>query len=152
MGRCRIYNDMGHNQCRCEYVDRSQTSGEETFWRSVTYGNSLFVAVATGKVMTRSDGESWTSRTAAANSGWWDVTFGGSLFVAVASATSGTLVMISSDGISWSSQTAAAINEWQAKCDLRRKLVRSREQYWYHQHPRHDKPGWQCMDLKSERQ
>jgi hypothetical protein len=57
-------------------------------WRSVTYGNNLFVAVAdtgTGnRVMTSPDGINWTIRTSAADNNWFSVTYGNGIFVAVA--------------------------------------------------------------------
>lgn len=65
----------------------SRTSADND-WTSVTYGNSLFVAVASSgsgdRVMTSSNGIDWTSRTSAADNDWMSVTYGNSLFVAVA--------------------------------------------------------------------
>ena len=66
----------------------SRTSAADNVWRSVCYGNGLFVAVAdtgTGnRVMTSSDGITWTSRTSAADNAWRSVCYGNGLFVAVA--------------------------------------------------------------------
>ena len=49
----------------------SQTSAADNRWKSVTYGNGLFVAVSDSgtndRVMTSSDGITWTSRTSAAD-------------------------------------------------------------------------------------
>jgi hypothetical protein len=85
-------------------------------WRSVTYGNSVFVAVSMGgtnSVMTSPDGTTWTARTAAASSVWYSVTYGNGLFVAVA--ISGTdLVMTSPDGITWTARAAAEANQWRS--------------------------------------
>ncbi|MGO4819186.1 beta strand repeat-containing protein, partial [Flavobacterium sp. W22_SRS_FP1] len=94
----------------------AQTAAEESAWRSVTYGNGLFVAVAVGGtnlVMTSPDGISWTSQTAAAAYSWSSVTYGNGLFVAVTS--DGTnRVMTSPDGITWTAQTAAQQNQWRS--------------------------------------
>ena len=87
-----------------------RTSAADNPWRSVTYGNGLFVAVAnsgTGnRVMTSPDGITWTSQTSAADNEWYGVTYGNDLFVAVGYTT--CQVMTSPDGITWTSQTSAA--------------------------------------------
>ena len=94
----------------------SQTSAADNYWRSVTYGNGLFVAVSytgTGnRVMTSPDGITWTSRTSAADNQWTSVAYGNGLFVAVAASGSGNRVMTSPDGITWTSRTSAADNGW----------------------------------------
>jgi hypothetical protein len=78
----------------------ARAAAEANGWRSVTYGNSLFVAVAANganRVMTSPDGTTWTARSAAEANLWVDVTYGSDLFVAVAA--SGTnRVMTSPDG------------------------------------------------------
>jgi hypothetical protein len=79
------------------YIWTIRTSAANNDWRSVTYGNGLFVAVAytgTGnRVMTSSDGINWTIRTSAADNYWYSVTYGNGLFVAVASTGTGNRVM-----------------------------------------------------------
>ncbi|MCB9814241.1 hypothetical protein H6784_02370 [Candidatus Nomurabacteria bacterium] len=48
-------------------------------WRSVTYGNGLFVAVSntgTNRVMTSPDGITWTARSATEANTWYSVTYG----------------------------------------------------------------------------
>jgi len=86
------------------YVPSTGTLGSA--WRSVTFGNGVFVAVAsngTNRVMTSTDGITWTARTAAEANLWQAVTFGNGMFVAVAS--NGTnRVMTSTDGITWNAQ------------------------------------------------
>ncbi len=50
----------------------ARDAAEANSWRSVTYGNGLFVAVAengTHRVMTSPDGITWTARDAAEASG-----------------------------------------------------------------------------------
>ena len=80
----------------------ARSSAAKSEWRSVVYGDGLFVAVSTSghgnRVMTSPDGITWTPRTAAANSAWRSVTYGepGGIptFVAVAR-TGDTRVMTS---------------------------------------------------------
>jgi hypothetical protein len=80
--------------------DKCTTAIVANNWRSVTYGNGLFVAVAvsgTGnRVMTSPDGITWTIRTSAADNLWYGVTYGNGLFVAVAASGIRDRVMISS--------------------------------------------------------
>jgi hypothetical protein len=94
----------------------SRTSAVDNNWQSVTYGNGLFVAVASSgignRVMTSSDGITWTSRTSAVDNNWQSVTYGNGLFVAVASSGIGNRVMTSPDGINWTSRTSAVDNDW----------------------------------------
>ncbi|MGB4335287.1 MAG: IPTL-CTERM sorting domain-containing protein [Chromatiaceae bacterium] len=94
----------------------SQTSAADNEWYGVTYGNGLFVAVASSgsgnRVMTSPDGITWTSRASAADNQWRSVTYGNGLFVAVAISGSGDRVMTSPDGINWTSRTSAADNFW----------------------------------------
>jgi hypothetical protein len=94
----------------------ARTSSADNSWRSVTYGNGLFVAVAntgTGnRVMTSPDGINWTSRTSAVDNSWQSVTYGNGLFVAVAASGTGNRVMTSPDGITWTARNSAADNGW----------------------------------------
>jgi hypothetical protein len=96
----------------------SQTSAADNSWNSITYGNGLFVAVASSgvgnRVMTSPDGINWTSRTSATNTLWRSVTYGAGIFVAVASSGVGNRVMTSPDGISWTSRSAVVDNNWNA--------------------------------------
>ncbi|MFT5260426.1 MAG: hypothetical protein ACI810_002177 [Gammaproteobacteria bacterium] len=84
------------------------------FWSSVTYGNGLFVAVATSgdnQVKTSPDGIMWTARTAAEQNNWTSVAYGNGQFVAVAY-DGVKRVMTSTDGISWTASTATEQNFW----------------------------------------
>jgi hypothetical protein len=94
----------------------TRTSAANNAWTSVTYGNGLFVAVASSgtgdRVMTSPDGITWTSRTSAADNDWRGVTYGNGLFVAVAASGTGNRVMTSPDGITWTTRTSAADNNW----------------------------------------
>lgn len=87
-------------------------------WKSIAYGNGLFVAVASGgtgsRVMTSPDGVNWTSQTAVGDEAWWGVTYGNGLFVAVSVGGTGSRVMTSPDGVTWTGRTAANTNGWNA--------------------------------------
>ncbi len=95
----------------------SRTAARSAPWNSMTYGNGLFVAVASSgtsnRVMTSPDGINWTTRTSAGDYLWEAVTYGNGIFVAVGS-SSGTSnqVMTSPDGINWTMRTSAANNSW----------------------------------------
>ena len=80
----------------------SRNSTNDSYAWSVTFGNSLFVAVSYptfidsgGRVMTSPDGITWTSRNAATNNYWSSVTYGNGTFVAVATSGTGNRVMTS---------------------------------------------------------
>ena len=94
----------------------TKTSAADNDWRSVTYGNGLFVAVARSgnfnRVMTSPDGTSWTVRNTPVNNNYESVTYGNGLFVAVAITGTGNRVMTSPDGITWTARTSAADNLW----------------------------------------
>ena len=72
----------------------SRTTEVANDWRSVAYGNGLWVAVSfleedddviadNNQVMTSPDGITWTSRTPAENNQWASVAYGDGLWVAV---------------------------------------------------------------------
>ncbi len=86
-------------------------------WRSVTYGDGLFVAVADSgdnRVMTSPDGINWTpGTTPTPASNWQSVTYADDMFVAVASGGTNR-VMTSFDGITWVPHSAAAASNWQS--------------------------------------
>ncbi|MEI6810961.1 MAG: peptidoglycan-binding protein, partial [Candidatus Nomurabacteria bacterium] len=76
----------------------------------------LFVAVAnsgTGnRVMTSTDGISWTTRTSASNNDWQSVTYGNGMFVAVSNTGTGDRIMSSLDGVIWTSRASLSENTW----------------------------------------
>ncbi len=91
-----------------------RTAAQANQWRSITYGNGLFVAVSsdgTNRVMTSPDGITWTARTAAEANFWYSITYGNGLFVAV-SLDGTNRVMTSPNGIDWSPRAAAEANQW----------------------------------------
>ncbi len=98
----------------------SQTSAANNTWTSVTYGNGLFVAVASAgpgsgnRVMTSPNGIAWTIRTSAVDNFWSSVTYGNGLFVAVAWSGTNNRVMTSPDGITWTHRASAADNGWRS--------------------------------------
>jgi len=92
-------------------------------WNGITYGNSKFVAVASGantKAMYSTNGTTWTAGTSAPNNSWTSVTYGSPVisgtstptFVAVASSGTSTRVMTSLNGIAWTGRTSAADSGW----------------------------------------
>lgn len=85
----------------------SSTSNETNSWQRVVYGNDLFVAVSatgTNRVMTSSNGTSWTGVSADATA-WYDIVYGNNLFVAVGGPNA-TSIMYSSDGSSWTTASS----------------------------------------------
>lgn len=85
------------------------------WWKSVTYGNGLFVVVSlTGsgyQVMNSPDGILWTSQTSAADNQWYSVTYGNGLLPAVSQTGSGNRVMssgqmIATPSLSWDATTS----------------------------------------------
>jgi len=80
----------------------ARSATEANFWSSVTFGNGTFVAVSTSgtnRVMTSTDGISWTARSVPAST-WTSVTYGNGLFVAVAGFGTDR-IMTSPDGVTW---------------------------------------------------
>ncbi|WP_213521931.1 LamG-like jellyroll fold domain-containing protein [Nonlabens sp.] len=102
--------------CNAGSLWTSQTSAADNLWRGVTYGNGLYVAVASSgagnRVMTSPDAITWTTQNSVVANLWRDVTYGNGLFVAVAGSGSGNRVMTSPDGINWTSRTSAADIVW----------------------------------------
>jgi hypothetical protein len=88
----------------------AQTAAAANSWRSVTYGNGLFVAVAsngTNRVMTSPDGINWTAQTVPLRE-WYSVTYGNGLYVA----TGDERVMTSQDGINWTIYSVGLQSIW----------------------------------------
>lgn len=83
-------------------------------WSDIAYGNGVYVAVATGgdgqRVMTSSDGITWTLHTPLAEDlVWKSVVFGVGIFVAV---SIGNDVMTSPDGFTWTRRTPSSRISW----------------------------------------
>jgi outer membrane protein OmpA-like peptidoglycan-associated protein len=88
----------------------ARSATEASFWSSVTFGNGTFVAVSTSgtnRVMTSTDGITWTARSVPA-SPWASVTYGNGLFVAVAGSGN---IMTSPDGVTWTAR-GSSTDSW----------------------------------------
>jgi len=87
-------------------------------WSSVTWGNGIFVAVASAgtgaRVMTSPDGVTWNPGTPFPRKAWQAVTWGNNMFVSVASDGDDTKVMTSSNGLTWNARTPIPDNNWQS--------------------------------------
>ena len=81
-------------------------------WSSVTYGNSKFVAVASGsdKAAYSTDGINWTASTFPSSAGWRSVTYGDGKFVAVANSSNESAY--STDGVNWTESTLPSSTNW----------------------------------------
>ncbi len=103
----------------------ARTAAEANPWRSVAYGNDLWVAVAsngTKQAMTSTNGINWTSQTTGSENNWQSVAYGvvtetgNGLWVAVAPCCGSGRVMTSPDGIVWTERTdgVEANNNWRS--------------------------------------
>jgi len=91
------------------FIWTSRTAASNDTWSAITYGNGLFVAVASsytagGGIMTSPDGITWTLRVGVGGGGFTGVTYGAGTYVATKTGSPGTMV-ISYDGFTWSDQT-----------------------------------------------
>jgi hypothetical protein len=91
------------------FVWTSRTAASNDTWSAITFGNGLFVAVASSYtggngIMTSPDGITWTLRSGVASGGYTGVTFGFGTYVASKTGSPGTMV-VSYDGITWFDQT-----------------------------------------------
>lgn len=96
----------------------TRTSGTTANLRTVTYGNGVFVALASptsgqSQLITSTDGMTWTPRSGVAANDWYDVSFGNGLFVAV-STDGAQRLMTSTDGITWTPRDAASVSPWRS--------------------------------------
>ena len=90
----------------------ARSAAEANSWNGVTFGNGTFVAVSptgTNRVMTSTDGISWTPRSVPASS-WTSVTFGNGMFVAVAGFGTDR-IMTSPDGVTWTTR-GSSTDSW----------------------------------------
>lgn len=98
----------------------SRTSTADYDWRSIAYGQGVFVAVSSGgliasKVMTSTDGVTWTSRAAANSNQYACIAYGNGRFVAISIGGELQNVMYSSDGgVTWTAVTSGYSNAWEA--------------------------------------
>ena len=94
----------------------SHSSAAQNIWKSVAFGNGLFVAVSSSgvgnRVMTSVDGMQWQAQTSAGDNSWQCVTFGDGLFVAVSNTGTGNRIMTSADGVQWVARRSPGNNDW----------------------------------------
>ena len=83
-------------------------------WRSVTYGNGKFVAVAfySTTAAYSEDGITWTASTLPSTAGWQSITYGNGKFVTVA--FDSTKTAYSEDGITWTASTLPSSSKWRS--------------------------------------
>jgi len=95
------------------WVSRSSAAMDSHTWYSVTYGNSLYVAIGTTGAAYSSDGVTWLAGTGFySDSSYQSVTYGNGRFVAV-SGYAGAPAYYSTNGISWTaSATPPAAVAW----------------------------------------
>ena len=92
------------------------SDGPGNGWKDIAYGNGVYVAVAqsgeTERVMTSSDGITWTLRTPIDEVlPWHSIVFGAGLFVAV---SLGNDVITSPDGITWTRRSLSSGLDWRS--------------------------------------
>jgi hypothetical protein len=89
-------------------------AAEANSWRSVAYGNGVWVAVSsdgTNRVMrSTDDGVTWTGVAAAAANTWRSVAYGNGVWVAVSG--DGQVMRSTDDGVTWTGVAAAEANGW----------------------------------------
>ncbi len=86
-------------------------NNSNSVWSGLSYGNGLFVAVAVGgskKIITSTNGMTWTVRVMGVAYGLNSITFGNGLFVAVGNNS----IVTSSDGINWTVGTSSTSDNW----------------------------------------
>jgi len=88
-------------------------------WRSICYGNGVFVAIAkeSNIAATSLDGITWTQRTLPASVQWYSICYGNGKFVAISGGTvDSAIVATSPDGITWTQRTLAISRKWYSVC------------------------------------
>ena len=83
-------------------------------WKSITYGNGMFVAIATNSsnIMISPDGINWTPISGPSYTNWQSIAYGNGTFVAVAGSGK---VMTSQDGVNWTLRTASSpSSQWES--------------------------------------
>ncbi|MBU3660613.1 MAG: BspA family leucine-rich repeat surface protein [Flavobacteriales bacterium] len=102
-------------------------ASQDLDWRAITYGNNMFVAVASSgtgnRIMTSPDGLTWTSRTSPADNSWRGVAYGNGRFVAVSSDGTNNRVMTSTDGITWTTLNDGVNGSWFAVSYVNNRFI-----------------------------
>jgi uncharacterized repeat protein (TIGR03803 family) len=96
-----------------------RSASEANAWKSVAYGNGIFVAVSDSginRVMTSTHGITWTPRIlTGVSSGCNSVTYGNGLFVILCGYANVPNILTSSDGITWTPRTSAKeASDWRS--------------------------------------
>ena len=93
----------------------SQRSIPGGYYKSLKYGNGVFVALAQGNTTaTSTDGESWTLHTHAYAAYWSSMDFGNGDFIAVAVQSNQAIKSV--DGVNWTPLTLPSTSNWNAVC------------------------------------
>ena len=91
-------------------------AAEQNAWRSVAYGNGVWIAVSQGgtnRVMrSTNDGVTWTAVVAAEQNQWFSVAYGNGIWVAVAIDGTNQVMRSIDDGVTWTTVVAAEQNGW----------------------------------------
>ncbi len=93
----------------------SEAAPANNQWRSIAYGNGIFVAVAggTSQVMRSTDGgANWTLVSGTEANNWRSVAFGNGVFVAVATNGSNQVMRSTDGGENWTTASASEANGW----------------------------------------
>ena len=106
-------NKIPENDVILKQETKTITLPNSADWKSVTYGNGKFVAVAdtSGKAAYSTDGITWTASTMSGYRRWYSVTYGNGKFVAVVYNNS-NVAAYSTDGITWTTSTLPSSADW----------------------------------------
>lgn len=93
-------------------------------FRSICFGNNIFVAIAsngttTTQIYTSPDGITWTARTSPNAQAWQSVCYAENIGFFVAVANNGAVaaqIMTSPNGITWSAATSSSATTWTSVC------------------------------------
>lgn len=97
-------------------------------WNTVTFGNGIYMAVADGgataaKIMTSTDGDSWTIRSGTSTNSWGKVCYGNynnttPTFIAISGDGTNRCMRSTNNGVSWSNSTTTPNNtiSWTSVC------------------------------------
>ena len=116
----------------------SRTTAVANEWRSVAYGNGLWVAVSfleddddviadNNQVMTSPDGITWTGRTPAENNQWASVAYGDGLWVAVSIGGDNRVMTSAGVIVTTAAANAEAARVAAANAEAARKAKEQRE-------------------------
>lgn len=93
------------------WTQRTQPSPARTLY-CITYGNGLFVAAGTdGKIVTSTDGITWTNQTSGYSFEFDAITYGNGIYVAVTQDASNS-IFTSTDGVTWTKNLTVSLRLW----------------------------------------